>query len=269
MVLAYACKRKMARAGIYNCEICHDTSGKSKGGQSYMNLIQHTSGIGAETTYKIICKECSEDLITFLSNVECESKIFLNCVVDPDISIDIECGYALTRETATGELKLVFNPKDQLVHLMKTAKHRMSIVVDLFAPNLNPSPDCKYVTEANLYVREAYKFAKSNVDFVTYKRKLEKALLSVKGLYKLIDDDGDCIDEQCNDNISLADGLIEKSINLVNKAILIEEEKDRSNHKAKFSDVMEELEPVAWHPSRVWDWCFDEEEKVIAGQLWS
>ena len=33
--------------------------------------------------------------------------------------------------------------------------------------------------------------------------------------------------------------------------------------------IKEELLPVAWHPDRVIDWCFDEEEKDALKQLWA
>ena len=32
--------------------------------------------------------------------------------------------------------------------------------------------------------------------------------------------------------------------------------------------IEDELMPVAWHPSRYWDWCMDEDEKKTAEQLW-
>ena len=42
------------------------------------------------------------------------------------------------------------------------------------------------------------------------------------------------------------------------------------HHKRRFAQrIHEELLPVAWHPERAWDWCFDEEQKQVAGQLWN
>ena len=42
----------------------------------------------------------------------------------------------------------------------------------------------------------------------------------------------------------------------------LHEELLRCHHKRKFYiNIHEELLPVAWHPDRVYDWCFDEEEK--------
>ena len=42
------------------------------------------------------------------------------------------------------------------------------------------------------------------------------------------------------------------------------------HHKRSFSRrIHDELLPVAWHPERAWDWCFDEEQKQVAGQLWN
>ena len=38
------------------------------------------------------------------------------------------------------------------------------------------------------------------------------------------------------------------------------------HHKREFSKrIHEELLPIAWHPNRVYDWCFDEEEKGFLG----
>ena len=42
------------------------------------------------------------------------------------------------------------------------------------------------------------------------------------------------------------------------------------HHKRQFAQkIHDELLPVAWHPDRVWEWCFDEEEKQVVGQLWN
>ena len=42
------------------------------------------------------------------------------------------------------------------------------------------------------------------------------------------------------------------------------------HHKRQFGrGIRDELLPIAWHPDRVYDWCFDEEEKKVAGQLWN
>ena len=43
----------------------------------------------------------------------------------------------------------------------------------------------------------------------------------------------------------------------------------RYHHKREFSKkIHEELLPVAWHPDRVYDWCFDEEEKGFLEGMW-
>ena len=43
----------------------------------------------------------------------------------------------------------------------------------------------------------------------------------------------------------------------------------RYHHKRKFyRKIAEELLPVAWHPDRVYDWCFDEEEKGFLEEMW-
>ena len=41
------------------------------------------------------------------------------------------------------------------------------------------------------------------------------------------------------------------------------------HHKREFSKrIHEELLPIAWHPDRVYDWCFDEEEKGFLEGIW-
>ena len=40
---------------------------------------------------------------------------------------------------------------------------------------------------------------------------------------------------------------------------LLESFHERKAHK---ENIKEELAPVAWHPSRAWDWCFDEKQKI-------
>ena len=50
---------------------------------------------------------------------------------------------------------------------------------------------------------------------------------------------------------------------------LINDELFRHHHKREFSKkIYEELLPVAWHPNRVYDWCFDEEEKGFLEGIW-
>ena len=36
-----------------------------------------------------------------------------------------------------------------------------------------------------------------------------------------------------------------------------------------FENLKRELAPVAWHPSRHWDWCMPEDEKKEISKLWS
>ena len=38
--------------------------------------------------------------------------------------------------------------------------------------------------------------------------------------------------------------------------------------KAQKASIKEELLPIAWHPSRYWDWCMSEEEKKEKRKLW-
>ena len=38
--------------------------------------------------------------------------------------------------------------------------------------------------------------------------------------------------------------------------------------KARKAKIKEELMPIAWYPSRWWDWCISEEEKKETEELW-
>ena len=40
----------------------------------------------------------------------------------------------------------------------------------------------------------------------------------------------------------------------------------RKNQKAS---IKEELMPIAWDPSRYWDWCMSEDEKKETEKLWA
>ena len=42
---------------------------------------------------------------------------------------------------------------------------------------------------------------------------------------------------------------------------------DHKKRKAQTASIKEELLPVAWHPSRYWDWCMSEDEKRDAEAL--
>ena len=39
--------------------------------------------------------------------------------------------------------------------------------------------------------------------------------------------------------------------------------------KAQKASIKEELLPIAWHPSRYWDWCMSEDEKRDTEALWA
>ena len=39
--------------------------------------------------------------------------------------------------------------------------------------------------------------------------------------------------------------------------------------KAQKALIKEELLPIAWHPSRYWDWCMSEDEKKETEKLWA
>ena len=41
-----------------------------------------------------------------------------------------------------------------------------------------------------------------------------------------------------------------------------------NERKAQKAQIKAELLPIAWHPDRVIDWCFDEEEKKDLKRLW-
>ena len=61
---------------------------------------------------------------------------------------------------------------------------------------------------------------------------------------------------------------MEKKVSAMMKKAL-HEELLRYHHKRKFYiNIHEELLPVAWHPDRVYDWCFDEEEKGFLEEMW-
>ena len=38
--------------------------------------------------------------------------------------------------------------------------------------------------------------------------------------------------------------------------------------KAEKVNIKEELLPIAWHPSRYWNWCMSEDEKKETEKLW-
>ena len=39
--------------------------------------------------------------------------------------------------------------------------------------------------------------------------------------------------------------------------------------KAQKASIKKELMPIAWHPSRYWDWSMSEDEKKEAEKLWA
>ena len=39
-------------------------------------------------------------------------------------------------------------------------------------------------------------------------------------------------------------------------------------HKAQKAQIKKELMPIAWHPSRWWDWCVPNDEKQETEKLW-
>ena len=45
--------------------------------------------------------------------------------------------------------------------------------------------------------------------------------------------------------------------------------KGYKKRKAQKASIKEELMPIAWHPSRWWDWCVPEDEKRDTEALWA
>ena len=45
-----------------------------------------------------------------------------------------------------------------------------------------------------------------------------------------------------------------------------EKQQERNAQKAQ---IKQELIPIAWHPSRYWDWCMSEDEKRDTEALWA
>ena len=39
--------------------------------------------------------------------------------------------------------------------------------------------------------------------------------------------------------------------------------------KAQKAQIKKEILPIAWHPSKYWDWCISEDEKSDAEKLWA
>ena len=39
--------------------------------------------------------------------------------------------------------------------------------------------------------------------------------------------------------------------------------------KAQKASIKEEFLPIAWHPSRYWDWCMSENEKIQTEKFWA
>ena len=44
---------------------------------------------------------------------------------------------------------------------------------------------------------------------------------------------------------------------------------DHPKQKAQKAQIKKELMPIAWHPSRYWDWCMSEDEKRETEKLWT
>ena len=69
---------------------------------------------------------------------------------------------------------------------------------------------------------------------------------------EMIENGGRCYDSCCDS----CDGELHEWFNVYNE------------RKAQKAQIKAELLPIAWHPDRVIDWCFDEEEKKDLMRLW-
>ena len=64
-------------------------------------------------------------------------------------------------------------------------------------------------------------------------------------------------------------GRVLEEMKVKEKMKTVFDELFRYHHKREFSGkIYEDLLPVAWHPDRVYDWCFDEEEKGFLEGTW-
>ena len=52
------------------------------------------------------------------------------------------------------------------------------------------------------------------------------------------------------------------------KAVKKNSHKLSKKQKAQKAKIKEELLPIAWHPSRWWNWCVSEDEKKEREKLW-
>ena len=50
---------------------------------------------------------------------------------------------------------------------------------------------------------------------------------------------------------------------------LIEWYEGHQKRKTQKAQIKKELMPIAWHPSRYWDWCMSEDEKQVTEKLWA
>ena len=53
-----------------------------------------------------------------------------------------------------------------------------------------------------------------------------------------------------------------------NSALIIKWYNGHKKQKAQKAKLKRELMPIAWHPSRWWDWCVPEDEKKETEKLW-
>ena len=45
-------------------------------------------------------------------------------------------------------------------------------------------------------------------------------------------------------------------------------EESHQTRKTQKASIKKELTPIAWNPSRYWDWCMSEDEKQETEKLW-
>ena len=54
-----------------------------------------------------------------------------------------------------------------------------------------------------------------------------------------------------------------------NKSYIIKWFEGYQKRKAQKAQIEKELMPIAWHPSRWWDWCVPQDEKIGIEKLWA
>ena len=80
--------------------------------------------------------------------------------------------------------------------------------------------------------------------------------------------------EMCNQAVKKDAELLKYVVDWFVTAEMLKNSKDKEcietykQCKAQKAMIKEELLPIAWHPDRVIDWCFDEDEKEVLEKLY-